>query len=84
MIYTIGEIAKKQGIEKEITPHVLRHSFATHMIECGADIRSVQELLGHENIVTTEIYTHLANNFIQENYDEFFNRSTLEEEPENV
>ena len=54
------------------------------MIECGADIRSVQELLGHENIVTTEIYTHLANNFIQENYDEFFNRSTLEEEPENV
>ncbi|MBQ7790216.1 MAG: tyrosine recombinase [Bacilli bacterium] len=80
----IGEIAKKQGIEKEITPHVLRHSFATHMIECGADIRSVQELLGHENIVTTEIYTHLANNFIQENYDEFFNRSTLEEEPENV
>lgn len=80
----IGEVAKKQGIEKEITPHVLRHSFATHMIECGADIRSVQELLGHENIVTTEIYTHLANNFIQENYDEYFNRSTLEEELENV
>ena len=74
----IGEVAKKQGIDKEITPHVLRHSFATHMIECGADIRSVQELLGHENIVTTEVYTHLANNFIKNNYNEYFNRSTKE------
>lgn len=74
----IGETARKQGIQKEITPHVLRHSFATHMIECGADIRSVQELLGHENVVTTEIYTHLANNFIKDNYNEYFNRSTKE------
>ena len=72
----IGEIALKQGIKKEITPHVLRHSFATHMIECGADIRSVQELLGHENVVTTEIYTHLANNFIKDSYNEYFNRSS--------
>lgn len=72
----IGETARKQGIDKEITPHVLRHSFATHMLECGADIRSVQELLGHENIVTTEVYTHLANNFIKDNYNEYFNRST--------
>ena len=70
----------KQNIDKEITPHVLRHSFATHMIECGADIRSVQELLGHENVVTTEIYTHLANNFIKENYNEYFNRSVKEDE----
>ncbi len=74
----IGEIAKKQGINKEITPHVLRHSFATNMIECGADIRSVQEFLGHENVVTTEIYTHLANNFIKDNYNEYFNRSKKE------
>ena len=74
----IGNIARMQGIDKEITPHVLRHSFATHMIECGADIRSVQELLGHENIVTTEVYTHLANNFIKNNYNEYFNRSTKE------
>lgn len=74
----IGEVAKKQGIDKEITPHVLRHSFATHMIEYGADIRSVQELLGHENVVTTEIYTHLANNFIKNNYNEYFNRSKKE------
>ena len=72
----IGNIGKKQGVDKEITPHVLRHSFATHLIEHGADIRSVQELLGHENVVTTEIYTHLANSFIKENYNEYFNRST--------
>ena len=74
----IKEIALKQGITKEITPHTLRHSFATHLIECGADIRSVQELLGHENVTTTEIYTHLANNVIKENYNEYFNRSTKE------
>ena len=74
----IQNIAKIQGINKEITPHTLRHSFATHMIECGADIRSVQELLGHENVVTTEIYTHLANNIIKNNYNEYFNRSTKE------
>ena len=80
----IGEQAKKQGINKEITPHVLRHSFATHMIECGADIRSVQELLGHENIITTEIYTHLANSFIKDNYNEYFNRSTIEDGEKNV
>lgn len=72
----IGEVGRKQGINKEITPHILRHSFATHMIECGADIRSVQELLGHENVMTTEIYTHLADNFIKDSYNEYFNRST--------
>lgn len=76
----IDKIAKEKRINKEITPHILRHSFATHMIECGADIRSVQELLGHENVVTTEIYTHLANNFIKNNYNEYFNRSTKEGE----
>ena len=75
----IQEVAQKQGIDKEITPHTLRHSFATHLIECGADIRSVQELLGHENVTTTEVYTHLANNTIKNNYNEYFNRSTKEE-----
>ena len=74
----IQNIAFKQGIDKEITPHTLRHSFATHLIEYGADIRSVQELLGHENVETTEIYTHLADKFIKENYNEYFNRSTKE------
>ena len=75
----IGNIARLNGIDKEITPHTLRHSFATHLIECGADIRSVQELLGHENVVTTEIYTHLANNVIKDNYNKYFNRSEKEE-----
>ncbi len=76
----IGKIAKEKNIDKTITPHVLRHSFATHMIEYGADIRSVQELLGHENVITTEVYTHLANSFIKENYNEYFNRSSKEDD----
>lgn len=71
----IGKIASEKNIDKKITPHILRHSFATHLIECGADIRSVQELLGHENVITTEVYTHLASNIIKENYNEYFNRS---------
>ena len=74
----IGKIAKSKNINKDITPHTLRHSFATHMIECGADIRSVQELLGHENVITTEVYTHLANKFVKDSYNEYFNRSTKE------
>ena len=71
----LNKIAGNANIDKEITPHVLRHSFATHLIENGADIRSVQELLGHENVVTTEIYTHIANNYINKSYTEYFNRS---------
>lgn len=71
----LSKIAENAKIDKLITPHVLRHSFATHLIENGADIRSVQELLGHENIVTTEVYTHIADKYIKENYEEYFNRS---------
>ena len=55
----IKQAANLAGIEKQISPHTLRHSYATHLIEAGANIRQVQELLGHESISTTEVYTHL-------------------------
>ena len=76
----LKDLAENANIDKEITPHVLRHSFATHLIECGADIRSVQELLGHENAETTEIYTHIADNFIESNYNKYFKRNKKEGE----
>lgn len=67
MIFTIiRQLAEKSGLKKRISPHTFRHSFATHLVNGGADLRAVQEMLGHESIVTTEIYTHLDREYLRE------------------
>lgn len=73
----IKRIAKDKGITKNIHPHILRHSFATHILENGADLRIIQELLGHENISTTQIYTHVRTDLIRKNYDDFHPRGKM-------
>jgi integrase/recombinase XerD len=71
----IKDLAEKAGIKKNISPHTFRHSFATHLIEGGADLRAVQEMLGHESITTTEIYTHLDRDYLRETIIQFHPRS---------
>lgn len=71
----IKDLAKAAGITKNISPHTFRHSFATHLIEGGADLRAVQEMLGHESITTTEIYTHLDREYLRETIVHFHPRS---------
>ena len=67
MVFTIiKQLAEKSGFKKQISPHTFRHSFATHLVKGGADLRAVQEMLGHESIVTTEIYTHLDREYLRE------------------
>ena len=71
----IKDLTEKAGIKKNISPHTFRHSFATHLIEGGADLRVVQEMLGHESITTTEIYTHLDRHYLRENLLSFHPRN---------
>jgi integrase/recombinase XerD len=67
----IKSLVKKAGITKSVSPHTFRHSFATHLVEGGADLRAVQEMLGHESITTTEIYTHLDREFLRKTLERF-------------
>ncbi len=76
MIFTIiKNLAQKVGMDKKISPHTFRHSFATHLISGGADLRAVQEMLGHESILTTEIYTHLDRDYLKSTISQFHPRS---------
>jgi integrase/recombinase XerD len=76
MVFTIiKELARDAGIDKRVSPHTFRHSFATHLVEGGADLRAVQEMLGHESITTTEIYTHLDREYLREAIISFHPRS---------
>ena len=75
IFYIIKDLAKKAGINKNISPHTFRHSFATHLIDGGADLRAVQEMLGHESITTTEIYTHLDRQYLRDAIIQYHPRS---------
>lgn len=72
--FLLNNILEEKGIKKKVSPHTIRHSFATHMLDNGADLRTIQELLGHSDIVTTRIYTHISKKQIQENYNKFEKR----------
>ena len=71
VFYIIRALAKQAGINKAVSPHTFRHSFATHLVEGGADLRAVQEMLGHASITTTEIYTHLDRDFLRKTLEQF-------------
>ena len=71
IFYIIKDLTLKAGIKKTVSPHTFRHSFATHLVEGGADLRAVQEMLGHESITTTEIYTHLDREFLRKTLEQF-------------
>jgi integrase/recombinase XerD len=76
MVFTIiRDLAEKIGLKKQVSPHTFRHSFATHLVEGGADLRAVQEMLGHESITTTEIYTHLDREYLRSAIIQYHPRS---------
>jgi site-specific recombinase XerD len=75
IFYIIKDLAKRAGIHKNISPHTMRHSFATCLVEAGADLRAVQQMLGHESITTTEIYTHIDRAYLHDVITQFHPRS---------
>jgi integrase/recombinase XerD len=75
IFYIVKQAAADAGIHKEVSPHTFRHSFATHLIEGGADLRAVQDMLGHVSITTTEIYTHLDRDYLRQIITEYHPRS---------
>jgi integrase/recombinase XerD len=75
IFYIIKELASRAGINKKISPHTFRHSFATALVEAGADLRAVQQMLGHESITTTEIYTHIDREYLRDVITQFHPRS---------
>jgi len=77
VFYIIKKLAKDTGISKKISPHTFRHSFATHLLEGGANLRAIQQLLGHSSIITTEIYTHLSMDFLREEIINYHPRNKM-------
>ncbi len=80
VFHMVRELARAAGIEKKVSPHTFRHSFATHLLEGGADLKAVQDMLGHESILTTEIYTHLNKAYLRETIQRYHPRSRQQDE----